>query len=189
MHHDRRRFLSGATTTAALVGSALVAPAIALAHTDGKSGDKTNGKAKALQREQKPWGIAGTLKDVTQTMPVRMLDTMRFEPSMLKIQEGETVRFVIRNAGNHMHEFVIGTPEENRRHAELMIKFPNMAHDEPYMAHVAAGKTGQIIWTFNRPGQFEFACLIAGHYQAGMRGTIEVVAKRVAPPPKSGGRP
>jgi uncharacterized cupredoxin-like copper-binding protein len=55
-----------------------------------------------------------------------------------------------------------------------MIKFPTMEHDEPYMAHVAPGKTGEIIWTFNRAGQFEFACLIAGHYQAGMVGKIMV---------------
>ena len=37
-----------------------------------------------------------------------------------------------------------------------------------------AGKTGQIVWTFNRAGQFEFACLIAGHYQAGMTGRFTV---------------
>ena len=36
--------------------------------------------------------------------------------------------------------------------------------------------SGQIIWTFNRAGDFEFACLIAGHYQAGMKGTVKVTA-------------
>jgi uncharacterized cupredoxin-like copper-binding protein len=39
---------------------------------------------------------------------------------------------------------------------------------------VAPGKTGEIVWTFNRAGQFDFACLIAGHYQAGMIGKITV---------------
>ncbi len=58
-----------------------------------------------------------------------------------------------------------------------MLKFPNMEHDEPYMAHVPPGKTGQIVWTFNRAGDFDFACLIAGHYQAGMVGKIIVSAK------------
>jgi len=57
-----------------------------------------------------------------------------------------------------------------------MVKFPNMEHDEPYMTHVKAGGTGELVWNFNRPGQFEFACLIAGHYQAGMVGTIKVNA-------------
>jgi uncharacterized cupredoxin-like copper-binding protein len=75
-----------------------------------------------------------------------------------------------------MHEFVIGTKAENAKHAELMVKFPNMEHDEPWMAHVPPGKTGEIVWHFNRAGEFEFACLIAGHYQAGMVGTIKVGA-------------
>lgn len=47
----------------------------------------------------------------------------------------------------------------------------------PYMAHVRAGQRGDIVWQFNRPGTFDFACLIAGHYQAGMTGTITVVPR------------
>jgi uncharacterized cupredoxin-like copper-binding protein len=42
------------------------------------------------------------------------------------------------------------------------------------MAHVDPGQAGQIVWHFNRPGEFQFACLIAGHYQAGMEGTVRV---------------
>jgi len=52
-----------------------------------------------------------------------------------------------------------------------------MEHDEPYMVHVPAGKTGEIVWTFNRAGDFDFACLIPGHYQAGMVGKVSVSAK------------
>jgi len=55
-----------------------------------------------------------------------------------------------------------------------MRKHPNMEHDEPYMAHVSPGKKGQIVWTFNRAGEFEFACLIPGHFEAGMIGRIVV---------------
>ena len=54
------------------------------------------------------------------------------------------------------------------------LMFPDMEHDEPYMAHVPPGQTGEIVWTFNRAGRFEFACLIAGHYQGGMKGIIDV---------------
>jgi uncharacterized cupredoxin-like copper-binding protein len=72
---------------------------------------------------------------------------------------------------------VIGTKKVLDEHAKMMEKFPNMEHDEPYMAHVAPGKTGEIIWTFNRAGEFDFACLIAGHYSAGMKGVIRVAAK------------
>jgi uncharacterized cupredoxin-like copper-binding protein len=76
-----------------------------------------------------------------------------------------------------MHEIVIGTSAELVQHAEMMKKFPTMEHDEPYMAHVPPGQRGDIVWTFNRPGNFEFACLIAGHFEAGMRGTIRVTPK------------
>ncbi|MEW6253562.1 MAG: cupredoxin family protein, partial [Planctomycetota bacterium] len=107
-------------------------------------------------------------------------DTMRFTPDKVTVQEGETVRFVVRNRGRMLHEMVIGTPEELAKHAAMMAKFPGMEHDEPYMVHVDPGKTGEIVWHFNRPGQIEFACLIAGHYEAGMRGTLTVTPKQGA---------
>lgn len=139
-------------------------------------GDK-HGAAKAAPavKEQKPWGIAGDAKAVTRTIEVRMTDNMRFAPDRIEVREGETVRFRIVNAGKLLHEMVIGTKKELDAHAEMMMKHPGMEHDEPYMAHVAAGKRGEMVWNFNRPGTFQFACLIAGHYQAGMTGTITVV--------------
>jgi uncharacterized cupredoxin-like copper-binding protein len=88
---------------------------------------------------------------------------------------------VVANAGKVMHELVIGTDEELKAHAEMMKKFPNMAHDEPYMAHVPPGQRGEIVWTFNRPGEFGFACLIAGHFEAGMVGRVIVRPARRTP--------
>ena len=107
-----------------------------------------------------------------------MLDSMRFAPDAITVRVGETLRIRVHNTGTMLHEFVIGTPADNAAHAELMLKHPGMEHDEPYMAHVAPGKTGEIVWQFNRAGEFEFACLIAGHYQAGMRGTLRVLSTR-----------
>jgi uncharacterized cupredoxin-like copper-binding protein len=127
-------------------------------------------------KEQKDWGIAGDKRSAKRTIEVRMGDDMRFTPDRIEARQGETVRFVVRNTGKLMHEFVIGTSKELDEHAALMLKFPGMEHDEPYMAHVAPGKTGEIVWTFNRAGAFGFACLIAGHYQAGMVGRIDVAA-------------
>ena len=106
-----------------------------------------------------------------------MSDTLRFTPEALGIRLGETLRIVLKNDGKMLHEFVLGTPAELAAHAALMLKFPNMEHDEPYMAHVPAGQRAEIVWTFNRSGTFEFACLVAGHYQAGMVGTIRVASK------------
>lgn len=124
--------------------------------------------------EQKDWGIAGDPKKVQRTIEIRMTDDMRFSPKEIQVKLGETVRLVAVNAGKTLHEIVIGTPSELKAHAEMMKKHPGMEHDEPYMAHVNAGQKGSIVWTFNRPGTFEFACLIAGHFEAGMIGRIAV---------------
>ena len=155
------------------LAAALVAiSASAMAHGDQDHAKK----AGPVKKEQKDWGIAGDGKSAKRTIEIGMGDNMRFTPERIEVRQGETVKFVVRNAGKTMHEFVIGTKAENDKHAELMVKFPNMEHDEPYMAHVAPGKTGEIVWAFNRPGDFDFACLIAGHYQAGMVGKIKVAA-------------
>lgn len=145
----------------------------ASAHGD----DHAKKKPAAVKKEQKAWGIAGDAKAAKRTINIAMTDQMRFLPDKIEVKQGETIKFVLKNEGKMLHEMVIGTKKELEEHAALMLKFPNMEHEEPYMAHVAAGKSGAIIWTFNRAGDFDFACLIAGHYQAGMVGKISVVAK------------
>jgi uncharacterized cupredoxin-like copper-binding protein len=153
----------------ALVAAALLlAGALAQAHGDGQ-----RARAAAAPQQQ-DWGIAADAATAGRTIEVRMLDTMRFEPAAIRVRQGETVRFVVRNAGKLRHEFVIGTQSALEGHAALMEKFPEMEHDEPWMAHVAPGRDGRLAWTFNRAGEFGFACLIAGHYQAGMTGRISV---------------
>ncbi len=166
MQVDKRRLIAAAAATL------LAATGRVFAHGD----EKHPAKAGPVKKEQKDWGIAGDAAQAKRSIDVGMSDTMRFTPERISVKLGETLRFVVRNNGKQMHEFVIGTKAENAKHAELMLKFPNMEHDEPYMAHVPPGKMGQIVWTFNRAGTFEFACLIAGHYQAGMVGTITVSA-------------
>lgn len=130
-----------------------------------------------VKQEQKAWGIAGERRAARRTVEITMSDDMRFTPSHIDVRRGETLRLLLRNTGAVPHELVIGTPRELEEHAALMLKFPGMAHDEPDMAHVPPGQTGEIVWTFNRAGKFDFACLIAGHFQAGMRGKIVVRAR------------
>lgn len=142
-----------------------------LAHAHGGARHEA---ANAVTKEQKPWGIAGDTVAGTRTVTLRMTDAMRFTPDLIKVKRGDTLRFVIHNDGAMLHEMVIGTRAELQEHAALMRKFPGMEHDEPYMAHVAPGQVGEIVWHFNRAGDFEFACLIPGHYEAGMRGRILV---------------
>lgn len=146
---------------------------VALAHGDAAHEKKDM----PMKMEQKAWGIGGTAKAVTRTISVSMTDTMRFSPEKINVKQGETLKFELKNDGKQLHEFVIGAKKDLDEHAALMVKFPNMEHDEPYMAHVKPGQTGTIIWTFNNAGDFDFACLIAGHYQAGMVGKVTVAAK------------
>lgn len=158
-----------------------IATVLSLAVLSGSAwahGNEKHGKpATQVKKEQKAWGIAGDANKVTRTVALKMTDNMRFTPDRVEVKLGETIRFVVQNDGKMLHELVIGTKKELDEHAALMLKFPNMEHDEPYMAHVDPGKKGEIVWTFNRGGEFDFACLIAGHYQAGMVGKILVSAK------------
>lgn len=157
----------------ALALAGLLLSGSVLAHSEPHAGQNSA----AVIKEQKPWGIAGDRDQVSRTIEIGMSDQMRFSPDQLEIKQGETIRFVHRNQGKVLHEFVLGTQADLDAHAAMMAKFPGMQHDEPYMAHVGPGQSGEIIWTFNRAGDFDFACLIVGHYQAGMVGRIRVVAE------------
>jgi uncharacterized cupredoxin-like copper-binding protein len=124
--------------------------------------------------DQWEFGRAGKLAEAKRTVAVEMSDQYRFKPSTLKVKQGETVRLVFRNTGAQVHEWVIGTPKEIAEHAALMRRFPNMEHDEVHNVHVPPGEERELVWQFNRPGTFEFACLLPGHHEAGMKGTAEV---------------
>lgn len=151
-------------TTAALM--ALASPVLASgSHTGGHDDEMAVGKA-------------GDAHHVTRTIEVTMKETddgmMIFEPGNLDINPGETIRFKINNMGELDHEFVLDTMEGITEHKALMEKFPEMEHDDPNAISLASGETGEIIWTFSNTGTFEFACMIPGHYDAGMHGDVIV---------------
>ena len=158
-----------------VIVSALTANGAVFAHTDAPQDAKP--ARKAVSTEEKAFGREGDPKKVSRTVTVDMSDKMRFSPASLTVRQGETVRFVVKNSGKVMHEMVLGTMQELKEHAELMKKHPGMEHDEPYMAHVAPGKTERIVWQFNRAGEFYYGCLVPGHFDAGMIGKINVTAR------------
>jgi uncharacterized cupredoxin-like copper-binding protein len=124
-------------------------------------------------------GAPGDPKKPARSIRVRMLDDgnekhMRFEPAVIRVRKGEQIRFVLENGGTESHEFMLATIAENRKHAELMKKFPDMEHDDPNGKRLAISERGELLWRFTKAGQFEFACLIPGHYEAGMHGKIVV---------------
>jgi uncharacterized cupredoxin-like copper-binding protein len=131
-------------------------------------------KFDASKVESTDFGQEGNPKRVTKTIKIDMSDAMRFTPSAVTIKRGETVKFVVHNGGKILHEMVIGTIDAIKEHAELMKKFPEMEHADANMAHVQPGKTGEIVWQFTKPGEFQFACLQPGHFEAGMVGRVVV---------------
>jgi uncharacterized cupredoxin-like copper-binding protein len=122
-------------------------------------------------------GRPGDLKKPARVVRVEMREAdgkMMFVPNRIEVRRGDQVRFVLRNAGALEHEFVLATKDENRKHAEEMRKNPDMEHEDPNMTKVAASKSGGLVWRFTKAGTFEFGCLIPGHYEAGMFGTVVV---------------
>lgn len=100
--------------------------------------------------------------------------TMAYRPHMVEVKRGETVRFMLKNKGALDHEFVLGTKADNSDHAKMMQSMPGMVHLEKNMTQVSSGQASELLWKFTKAGEFEFACLIPGHYEAGMHGTVVV---------------
>ena len=161
----------------ALIAAAILAVPAGNALAHGETDHAKKSVAKPLSREEHAFGREGDPRKARRTIRVDMADSMRFTPGELTVKRGETVRFVVSNSGKVMHEMVIGSEAELRLHAEQMKKHPAMEHDEPYMAHVKPGSREEITWTFTKAGTFMYGCLIPGHFEAGMKGAIKVVAK------------
>jgi uncharacterized cupredoxin-like copper-binding protein len=123
-------------------------------------------------------GAPGKADNVSRTVSVDMTDAMRFKPASVDVKQGETIRFVVKNSGQLKHEFVLGTEHELKEHYELMTKFPEMEHSDPNQVSVAPGKSGEVIWQFTKAGKVDFACLQPGHYDAGMKGMVNVAASK-----------
>jgi uncharacterized cupredoxin-like copper-binding protein len=156
-----------------LAVAALVMSTGVLAHSNEDHAAKPR-KFDAGNVEDTAFGREGDPAKATRTIRVDMSDGMRFTPADITVKRGETVKLVATNKGKVLHEMVLGTSEELKKHAEMMKKFPGMEHDEPHMAHVKPGKSGEIVWQFTQAGEFQFACLIPGHFEAGMVGKVVV---------------
>lgn len=122
-------------------------------------------------------GEPGNPKKPARIVQVTMGESdgkMLFVPARLEIKKGDQIKFVLRNNGRLDHEFVLASTADNLEHAEAMRKNPDMAHEEPNGRQLAPNKAGEIVWKFTKTGEFEYACLIPGHREAGMIGTILV---------------
>jgi uncharacterized cupredoxin-like copper-binding protein len=97
----------------------------------------------------------------------------RFRPAHLRVVEGTTVRFVVRNTDPIDHELIVGDEAVHRRHERGTEPY----HDaQPGEVSVLAGATAETTYRFDEPGTVEMACHLPRHLSYGMRGEVEVVA-------------
>jgi uncharacterized cupredoxin-like copper-binding protein len=101
-------------------------------------------------------------------------DRMLFIPERIEVKRGEQIRFRLQNVGRLEHEFILASTEDNLKHAAAMKKHPDMEHEEPNGRRVEPGKKDDLVWRFTKRGTFEYGCLIPGHREAGMTGTVVV---------------
>jgi uncharacterized cupredoxin-like copper-binding protein len=139
------------------------------------------------------FGQPASAAKASRSVEVVMGD-MSFTPKTIDIKAGETVRFVLVNKGQLLHEFNLGDAAMHARHQQQMLQMQqsgmltptgvkamdhgamghDMKHDDPNSVLVEPGKTAELTWTFNKATNLEFACNIPGHYQAGMVGKLTV---------------
>ncbi len=178
----RTRMSVNRLITYALFSIAVVSACSALAWTQlvGQAGDShshTHSEAASQTQDAHVHSSAGAeVPTRTVTVTVTLSDDMRFTPANWQATSGETVRIQLVNAGKVRHEFIIGTEAELQVHAEEMKK-PSVGHNhhDSNAVSVAAGATGELVWTFADAGVLHIACFEPGHYEAGMRGTISVL--------------
>lgn len=142
------------------------------------------------------FGHAAPASQATRTIEVTLGD-MYFEPKAVEVKAGETVRFVLTNKGQLLHEFNLGNAAMHAQHQQEMLKMQQsgmltstgikhmdmdhgsmagmgMKHDDANSVFVEPGKTAELTWRFAKTANLEFACNIPGHYQAGMVGRLTI---------------
>ncbi|MDR6913635.1 putative cupredoxin-like copper-binding protein [Pseudomonas sp. 3296] len=143
------------------------------------------------------FGQPAAAAQATRSVEVVMGD-MSFTPKAIDIKAGETIRFVLVNKGQLLHEFNLGDAAMHAKHQQEMLQMQQsgmltptgmkemdhgsmagmdhgmMKHDDPNSVLVEPGKTAELTWTFTKATSLEFACNIPGHYQAGMVGKLTV---------------
>lgn len=140
-------------------------------------------------------GEPGNADEVTKTLTVKMFDNY-YEPASIEVKKDQTIRFIVENAGEFVHEFNIGTNAMHASHQDEMMKMMengvlevdkinhhmmkmgsghagSMAHDDPNSVLLEPGKSSEIIWKFAEVAKLEFACNVPGHYESGMKGAIK----------------
>lgn len=99
---------------------------------------------------------------------IRMDDKLEFVPSEVSVTPGETILFVLPNVGSSLtHEFQVGPADRvalDQADGQIVVEADKI---EPF--HV-----DYLTYTFGGAGPYAFACHEPGHYEAGMKGVIDL---------------
>ena len=66
-------------------------------------------------------GEKGNLSEVNRTIEIKMYDNY-YEPNKIKIKKGDTIKFIVYNYGELVHEFNIASKEMHLKHQPEMMK-------------------------------------------------------------------
>ena len=121
---------------------------------------------------------------VDRTLQVDMNDTMRFTPDLLQVAAGETLKLVVHNSGKLPHEMVLGSEAALKAHAIEMKQSAGHADGHAHASgnellalSVKPGETKEWVIRFDQAQTLQMACLIPGHFEAGMKGQVIVQDK------------
>ena len=170
--HGKKEMPMKRWSAAAAMSILLLAAVPALAGPGEQGHSHTHGHGDGLA-----FGEPGDPKKPARDIAIIMKEAdgkMLFSPDKIAVKKGEQIRFKLVNHGLLDHEIVLSTLEDNLKHAKEMEKNPDMEHDDPNAKRLQPSKTGEILWKFSKAGTFDFSCLIPGHREAGMSGTIIV---------------
>ena len=162
-----------------LLGVPAGAAGIGMSGGDVSMGDSMPGMNRpAAGGQHFAFGEPGNPSQVDRVISISMAE-MSFDPNLLDVKIGETIRFAVTNRSEVDHDFTIGDAVTQLAHhkemLEAMDKGGEMHHGgDPNAISVEAGRTQELIWKFTRAGRFEFDCNVPGHFEVGMKGVIAV---------------
>ncbi len=110
-------------------------------------------------------GCAGSAAANTPAQVQVTLSEFKFDSSLTTFAVNTPYHFVIKNAGTTAHEWMIMPPGETDVSKALV----KVGQDQ-----LTPGATVTQDFTFTKPGDYEFACHMPGHYEAGMKLAIVV---------------
>ena len=124
--------------------------------------------------DQQPFGRVGMGSKVNRNVAITLSDEFRFDPETIAANLNETLRLSFQDTGQQKNEWIFGTAFEISEYMEMMRRFPDREQNEPQNIQLKPGEEHEFVWQFNKQGNFGYACLQPGHYEAGMRGILVV---------------